>query len=359
MSGGVDSAVTAYLLQKDGYECCGCTMKLYDADELTRGAGDNASCNAKTCCSLKDVEDAKSVAAGLGMEHYVLNFKREFDAAVIQSFVEAYQRGETPNPCIECNRTMKFDLLLERARQLGFDGIATGHYARITFEDGRYHLLKAGDPAKDQSYVLYSLTQEQLAHVLFPLGDMHKDQVRQIAGEQGFVNARKHDSQDICFVPDGDYAGMIERYTGESPQAGNFVNREGHVIARHRGIIHYTIGQRRGLGIPADRRLYVVEIRPETNEVVLGDDEDLFLKKVYVKNFHYIAGEDQMPASFRGSCKVRYRHKEQPCSVEILQNGDARITFDQPQRAITPGQTAVVYDGEEVLGGGLIRKSEF
>lgn len=353
MSGGVDSSVTAYLLQQKGHECIGCTMKLYDSDELDHCS----SCDTKTCCSLSDVEDARSVAFRLGMKHHVFNFKQEFEENVIIPFVCSYIRGETPNPCINCNMYLKFDKLLDRAKALGYDCIATGHYAQIEYINGKYILKKAADPAKDQSYVLYSLTQEQLAHTLFPLGGMSKPEVRAIAEEQNFINAKKHDSQDICFVPDGDYAAMINRYKGDNSGSvpGDFVDMNGNFIARHKGIIHYTIGQRRGLGIPAASRLYVVSVNPDNNTVVLGSNEDLFDKKVPVKNFHWIEG-DNIPSELRCSAKIRYRHTEQPCTLYYEGDGKATIIFDEPQRAITPGQTAVLYQGDVVLGGGVIER---
>lgn len=371
MSGGVDSSVTAYLLKEQGHECCGCTMKLYDADDLVKvtdagqhfdvatsvGKHCDECSEAKTCCSLSDVEDARSVAYRLGMDHYVFNFKKEFEENVIRPFVNSYIKGETPNPCINCNMYLKFDKLLERARELGYDSIATGHYARIEYENGKYLLKKGLDASKDQSYVLYSLSQDQLAHTYFPLGGMSKDKCREIAEANNFVNAKKHDSQDICFVPDGDYASMIERYCGKTAgtEPGDFVDMDGNFIARHKGIIHYTIGQRRGLSIPAASRLYVVQIDVENNRVILGSNEDLFTTTVLVKNFHWIAGDD-IPKSIECKAKIRYKHTEQPCTVHYEGNGFATIEFIEPQRAITPGQTAVLYDGDTVLGGGLIIK---
>ena len=368
MSGGVDSSVTALLLKEQGYECCGCTMKLYDAGDVIRDAeetGDTAYHTdeaAKTCCSLSDIDDARSVARRLGMNYHVLNYKDDFEDCVIRPFVESYERAETPNPCIECNRHLKFAKLLQQAEVLGFDGIATGHYARIEYENGRYLLKKALDPSKDQSYVLYSLTQEQLAKILFPLGTLTKTEARAIAERAGLVNAHKHDSQDICFVPDGDYAGLIERYTGKTPEPGNFVTTDGKILGNHKGLIHYTIGQRKGLGIAAEAPLYVVRLDTASNSVVLGSNDDLFSKVAHVKHFHYIAG-DELTSEYSGlrcSAKIRYRHTEQPCTVTYdgysAEDGHMiTITFDEPQRAITPGQTAVLYDGDTVLGGGVIK----
>ena len=267
--------------------------------------------------------------------------------------MDCYECGATPNPCIECNRHLKFAKLKERATELSCDYVVTGHYARIVEKDGRFALLKGLDESKDQSYVLYSMTQEELAHTKFPLGEMTKTQIREIAAEHGFINANKPDSQDICFVPDGDYARVIENYTGKTYAPGSFVDKDGHFIGTHKGIIHYTIGQRKGLGIAAASPYYVTAIRPETNEVVLGSNEDLFTCEVNVKDFNYIPGE--LPAGdIRCTAKIRYKHKAQPCTVSFLPDGKAKIVFDEPQRAITKGQSAVLYSGDEVLGGGII-----
>jgi len=361
MSGGVDSSVTAYLLKNQGHECFGCTMKLYDQDELDNS--NCASCREKSCCSLSDVEDARSVAFRLGMRYQVFNYKASFDEYVIRPFVDAYLNARTPNPCIECNMHLKFGKLFEQARVLGYEDIATGHYARIECEDGIYRLKKALDTTKDQSYVLYSLNQEQLSHIHFPLGDITKTEARSIAESQGFVNAKKHDSQDICFVPDGDYAAVIMNYLGLTddnkdtwPAAclpGSFVDKEGNFIAEHRGIIHYTIGQRRGLNVPAASRLYVVNVNPQTGDVILGSNDDLFQKEVHIEAFHWIEGGN-IPSEFRCKGKIRYRHTEQPATVYYHGKNKATLIFDEPQRAITPGQTAVLYDGDTVLGGGVI-----
>lgn len=346
MSGGVDSSVTAYLLKKSGYECSGCTMKLYEAEDVLAK-------NSKTCCSIDDVEDARSVAYKLDMDYHVLNYKDDFKTHVIDNFVSCYQCGLTPNPCIECNKHLKFGKLLQSAKTLGFDGIATGHYARIEYDNGIYRLRKARDLSKDQSYVLYSLSQEELASTLFPLGDLEKSEVRSIAEKEGFINAKKHDSQDICFVPDGDYASMIERYTGTSYESGDFVDMDGNVLGQHKGVIHYTIGQRRGLGIPAADRLYVVSLDVENNKVILGSNDDLFSDTVHVKDFHYIPG-GTVPENIECKAKIRYKHTEQDATLYYEGNGYATIRFKEKQRAITPGQTAVIYDNDYVLGGGVI-----
>jgi len=353
MSGGVDSSVTAFLLKEQGYECCGCTMKLYDTEDLINsGYQEDEAGKSKTCCSLDDVEDARSVARRLLMDYHVFNYKDDFRKCVIDDFVDNYQHGRTPNPCIRCNKYLKFDKLLKQAKALSFDGIATGHYARIEYKDGNYLLKKAADLTKDQSYVLYNLTQDQLSHILFPLGEYSKSEVRNIAEENGFVNAKKHDSQDICFVPDGDYAKVIKSYTGKTFPEGNFVDMDGNIIGPHKGIIHYTIGQRRGLGISSDGRLYVVRIDARNNTVVIGSDDDLYSKNVEIDDFHWIEGNTP-PEVIRCKAKIRYRMTEQDATVSV--NGSrASITFDQPQRAATPGQTAVLYDGDVVLGGGII-----
>ena len=346
MSGGVDSSVAAKLLCDEGYECIGCTMKLYDNCDagLPRG---------RTCCSLDDVEDARSVAFSLGMRYYVFNFKDDFREKVIKKFASGYLRGQTPNPCIDCNRYMKFDKLFERATLLGCDKIATGHYARIEFDGEKYRLKKALDKSKDQSYVLYMLTQEQLAHTLFPLGAMRKSETRAIAEAQGFGNARKRDSQDICFAPDGDYAAAIGRLTGEKSVPGAFVSTDGRVLGEHKGIIHYTVGQRRGLGISHGERLYVCRIDPERNEVVLGEEKDLYRSEAAVSDVHWIFGETPREP-VRCAVKIRYRAREQAATVYPEKYGRGRIVFEAPQRTVTPGQAAVFYDGDTVLGGGTI-----
>ena len=350
MSGGVDSSVTAYLLQSQGYECIGATMKLYNNEDI-------GVHREKTCCSLDDVEDARSVAYQMDMPYYVFNFTADFHTEVMDRFVDAYENGCTPNPCIDCNRYLKFDKMFHRMQEIGYDYIVTGHYARVEYDEkrDRYLLKKAVDDTKDQSYVLYMLTQEQLAHVKLPLGGLRKDQVRVIAEKHGFINARKHDSQDICFVPDGDYAKFIEKYTGKKTPEGDFVDKEGNYIGRHKGIIHYTIGQRRGLGIPAASRLYVCEISPKTNTVVLGDNEDLFSSELEADNVNLIS-VDSLTEPKRVTAKIRYRHKEQPATAWQTPDGILHVKFDEPQRAITKGQAVVMYDGDEVVGGGVINK---
>lgn len=347
MSGGVDSSVAALLTKNMGYECTGCTMKLYNND-------DAGVPREHSCCSLNDVEDARAVSYRLGMPYYVFNFSDDFGEKIIDKFVSCYERGITPNPCIDCNRYMKFDKLFDRADVLGCRYVVTGHYVRIEqAADGSFLLKKAVDDTKDQSYVLYSMTQKQLSRTLFPLGDLRKTQVRTIAEEHGFVNAAKPDSQDICFVPDGDYASVIAMRTGKSYAPGNYVDTKGKVLGQHRGIIHYTIGQRKGLGIAFGAPRFVVDIRPETNEVVLGTNDELFGRRLIVSDFNWIAGHPPV-SEFRCCAKIRYRQSEQPAAARVLADGRVEIVFDEPQRAITPGQAAVLYDGDIVLGGGVI-----
>ena len=346
MSGGVDSSVAAKLLCDAGNECIGCTMKLFDNCD----AGLSRS---RTCCSLDDIEDARSVAFSLGMRYYVFNFKDDFREKVIKKFASAYLAGQTPNPCIDCNRYMKFDKLYERARLLGCDKIATVHYARIEFDGEKYMLKKARDESKDQSYVLYMLTQEQLAHTLFPLGELIKSETRAIAEASKLTNAQKPDSQDICFVPDGDYAAAIERLTGKTSAPGNFIDTDGNVLGTHRGITHYTIGQHRGLGLALPERRYVCKIDAGSGTVTLGSGTELYSREVLVRDFNWISGEAPS-GPIRCSAKIRYRQPEQAANVEPLSENEALIRFDTPQRAVTPGQSAVLYDDDTVLGGGII-----
>ena len=346
MSGGVDSSVAAFLMKEQGCQCIGATMKLFHNEDI-------GVKRTKTCCSLEDVEDARSVAFRLGIPYYVFNFSDDFKGQVIDRFIAAYERGATPNPCIDCNRYLKFERLYERARILGCDAIVTGHYARIEQENGRWLLKKSLDESKDQSYVLYSLTQEQLAHTRLPLGAMHKSETRRIAEEQGFYNADKPDSQDICFVPNGDYAGFIARFTGHDCSAGDFVDEEGHVLGRHKGIVHYTVGQRKGLGIAADAPLYVKQINAASNRVVLSGNESLFSRELTANDFNWIA-YDVPPRELCATARVRYHQREQAATVAVLEDGRVHLVFDEPQRAITPGQAVVLYDGDTVLGGGTI-----
>lgn len=346
MSGGVDSSVAAFLLQKESLEVIGATMKLYNNEDID-------FVSEKTCCSLDDVLDAKSVCARLGIRHYTLNMTDDFKKEVIERFISAYQNGFTPNPCIDCNRYMKFSKMLHKAQELNIDYVATGHYARIEKQGDRYILKKAVDLSKDQSYVLYSLTQEQLKVTKFPLGNYTKQQVREIAEENGFVNARKHESQDICFVPDGDYSKFIEYYTGKTYPCGDFVDMNGKRLGKHKGIIRYTIGQRRGLGLALPASMYVVEKDVDNNKVILGFNDDLFKKEVNVKNISFTAC-DGLDKPERLCAKIRYNQKEQPATVTQTDENHFTIVFDEPQRAITKGQAAVLYDGDTVVGGGTI-----
>lgn len=347
MSGGVDSSVAAKLMQDAGYDCIGCTMKLYNNPD--------AGCSSKTCCSLSDVEDARSVAARLHMPYYVFNYTEEFKKDVMEKFARSYTQGHTPNPCIDCNRFLKFGALYQRALELGCDCVVTGHYARIRkTPEGKYQLLRATDPAKDQSYVLYSLTQDQLAHTRFPLGGYHKTHTREIAAENGFINSQKPDSQDICFVPNGQYTDAVQRILDYKPQPGPFLDLEGKVIGQHKGIIYYTLGQHKKLGLnQPDYPLYVVKIDPAKNAVIVGPSEALFSREAKVRDANWISGE--VPEGpVRCQVKVRYRQEAQPATVTPTGQDTFTVQFDEPQRAITPGQAAVLYDGEVVLGGGTI-----
>lgn len=348
MSGGVDSSVAAWLLKQQGYDCIGVTMKLYGNETL-------GSSHGSTCCSLADVEDARSVAFRIGIPYYVFNFAADFEREVIQRFAAGYERGDTPNPCIDCNRYLKFARLFHRAQELGCDFIATGHYAQVcrAGDGGLYQLKTASDAAKDQSYVLYPLTQQQLAHTLLPLGALSKPQVRQIAAAQGFLNAHKRDSQDICFVPDGDYAAFLERYRGAPYPPGAFVDAAGRVLGQHRGFVRYTRGQRRGLGISADAPLYVTGKNPAANTVTLGPQDALLTRSFAVGDINWIAG--QWPKEpFRAQVCTRYHAAHSPALILPGETGFT-VVPDEPLRAATPGQAAVFYRQEVVLGGGVIR----
>ena len=398
MSGGVDSSVAAFLTLAQGFECSGVMMKLVadeqfepinrqvvkQSSEASTGQstaqvgmsprsvvrqGDGCD---KGCRTLDNAEDARSIAHQLDMPFYVFNFTARFNEQVITRFIDAYRHGVTPNPCIDCNKYLKFGALLQRAFELGHDYVVTGHYARIERSDGaerskngecahsgnrgengRFLLKKGVDPDKDQSYVLYTMTQEQLSHTLFPLGYLHKTDVRSIAEAQGFANKHKPESQDICFVPDGDYASFISRRSGYTFPKGNIVDLSGKVLGTHNGIIHYTIGQRRGLGISSSAGYYVHAINMEKNEIVVGDDRTLYFDTLLAKDINLIAYE-KLDVPLRVTAKIRYRHTAQPATVVQLNDDSLKITFDTPQRAITKGQAVVIYDDDIVIGGGTI-----
>ena len=348
MSGGVDSTVAAYLMKQAGCRCMGATMRLYQNEDLGQSG-------FHTCCSAKDVEDAAEVAFQLDIPFEVVNYTEEFREKVIAKFIETYEAGGTPNPCIDCNRTMKFDKMLDFARDHGLDYVVTGHYARIEQDPatGRWLLKKALSTDKDQSYVLYILTQDQLAHTKFPLGGMDKPSIRKIAEEQGFCNARKHDSQDICFVPDGDYVGFMERYTGKYYPDGDFLDVNGNVVGRHHGAVRYTCGQRKGLGLALGAPVYVCGKDMEKNTVTVGPESELFKTTLIAGDFNWIS-VPELTAPMRVKAKARYRQVEQPATVYPLENGLVKVVFDEPQRAITRGQAVVLYDGDVVVGGGTI-----
>lgn len=346
MSGGVDSSLAAKMIKDAGYDCIGCTMKLYDNEDIGISRG-------HTCCSLDDVEDARSVAYSIGIPYYVFNFKEGFRENVIKRFVEAYESGKTPNPCIDCNRYMKFDKLYDRAKLLDCDYVVTGHYARIEEIDGSYVLKKALDETKDQSYVLYAMTQDQLAHTMFPLGNMRKAEVRKLAEENHFINAAKPDSQDICFVPDGNYGAFLERYTGKTYASGPFVDINGKILGMHKGTVRYTIGQRKGLGIAFGKPMYVKCIDAKSNTVILAEDTELYGDTLKATEFNWISGKAP-DTEIKCHAKIRYRQKEQPATAYPQPDNTVKIIFEQPQRAITPGQAVVLYDDDIVLGGGRI-----
>jgi tRNA-specific 2-thiouridylase len=349
MSGGVDSSVTALLLLEQGYEVCGATLKLFSNDDI------GLERMGKTCCALTDVEDARSVSYKLNMEHFVFNFGDDFKRDVIRRFAEAYIRGATPNPCIDCNRFIKFDKLLERALLLNKDCIATGHYARAAYDEqtGRYLLKKAKDITKDQTYVLYALTQEQLKRTLFPLGGLTKSEVRALAEAHGLVNAKKPDSQDICFVPDGDYAAFIENVMGMKSPPGPFTDSSGKILGTHKGLIHYTVGQRKGLNMSFDRPKYVIKKDIAANTVVIGDESELYSTEMTVSDINMISMES-VTEPVRAAVKTRYSQKETPATLYLPVGGRMQVIFDSPQRAVTSGQAAVFYDNDIVIGGGTI-----
>lgn len=348
MSGGVDSSVAAYLLKEQGYEVIGVTMQIWQDEDLAVQQENGG------CCGLSAVDDARRVAADLGIPYYVMNFKQEFKEHVIDYFIEEYIQGRTPNPCIACNRYVKWESLLARSLAIGADYIATGHYARVVeLPNGRFTLRRSATLEKDQTYALYNLTQEQLRRTLMPVGEYAKDEVRRIAEEIGLQVASKPDSQDICFVPDGDYASYIEENVRVRIPEGNFVTSDGTVLGRHKGITHYTVGQRKGLGLALGYPAFVLEIRPETNEVVIGTKEESMTFVLRADRLNFMSVED-LTEPLRVFTKIRYNHKGAWCTIEKTGTDEVTCTFEEPQRAVTPGQAVVFYDGEYVLGGGTI-----
>lgn len=347
MSGGVDSSMTAYLLKQNGFDVMGVNCRFFDKEDIYS--------KEKSCGTSEDSLEAKASADKIGIPFSVLDLSKDFNSKVIDDFVSVYVNGGTPNPCIVCNKYLKFDKMLESAFELGYDYIATGHYATIEFDSAsnRYLLKKGADETKDQSYVLYSLSQLQLEHALFPLGKMKKSEVRELAHELGFANAKKHDSQDICFVPDGDYASFIEKLLNRTFPKGDFVLRSGEVMGTHKGIIRYTIGQRRGLGLALKSPLYVCEKDIQNNRVVLCSNEELFKKSLTASNINLIA-VDKIESSLRVKAKVRYKQPEQWATVTQLDSNRIHVEFDEPQRAFAKGQAVVLYDGDVVVGGGTI-----
>ena len=348
LSGGVDSSVAAYLLKEQGYDVIGVTMQIWQEED---------SCTVEEnggCCGLSAVEDARRVAQKLDIPYYVMNFRKEFQEQVIDYFTREYLEGRTPNPCIACNRYVKWESLLKRSLEIGADYIATGHYARVEqLPNGRYAIRNSVTAKKDQTYALYNLTQEQLARTLMPVGAYTKDEIRKIAEEAGLLVAHKKDSQEICFVPDNDYARFIKNSTGKTIPKGNFVLADGKVIGEHQGIIHYTIGQRKGLNLSMGHPVFVTKIRPDSNEVVIGENEDLFVNTLICDRVNFMAMEG-LDGEVRLKAKIRYNHPGAECVISPVEDGKVRVTFDQPQRAITPGQAVVFYQGEYVAGGGII-----
>lgn len=349
MSGGVDSSVAAYLLKEQGYDVIGVTMQIWEDEEQQRTEENGG------CCGLSAVDDARRVADRLEIPYYVMNFKQEFQKKVVDYFVEEYLAGRTPNPCIACNRYVKWESLLKRSMEIGADYIATGHYARIAkLPNGRFAIRNSVTARKDQTYALYNLTQFQLAHTLMPIGEYEKNQVRRIAQEAGLPVAAKPDSQDICFVPDGDYAAFLKKKAGERmPGEGDFVTRDGTVLGKHKGITHYTIGQRKGLGLSMGEPVFVSELRPKTNQVVVGEETQVFKKELLCDHLNFMGMED-LEEPRKVWAKVRYAHKGQWCRIEKQGRDLIRAEFEEPVRAITPGQAVVFYEGEYVLGGGII-----
>lgn len=348
MSGGVDSSVAAWLLQEQGYEVIGVTMQIWQ-DEDSLQTEENGG-----CCGLSAVEDARRVAAKLGIPYYVMNFKRDFKEKVINYFMEEYLHGRTPNPCIACNRYVKWESLLKRSLDIGADFIATGHYAQVEqLSNGRFAVRRSVTAQKDQTYALYNLTQEQLSHTLMPVGAYTKGQIRTFAEKLGLLVADKPDSQEICFVPDKDYARFIEENAHVKIPEGNFVWTDGTVIGKHKGIIHYTVGQRRRLGLSMGRPVVVTGIRPDSNEVVIGEEKEVFSQTLHACRLNWMAIERPV-GEMRFLAKIRYAHEGAMCTVHMTGTDEAECIFDEPVRAVTPGQAVVFYDGDYVAGGGTI-----
>lgn len=349
MSGGVDSSVAAYLLKKQGYEVIGMTMQIWQ-EESKEEVENNGG-----CCGLSAVDDARRVCQKLEIPHYVVNFREDFNHKVIDYFAKEYFKGKTPNPCIACNRYIKWESMLNKALQLEADYIATGHYAKVVYipESNRFALKMSSALGKDQTYALYNLTQEQLKRTLMPLGDYNKTQIREIAEDIGLLVASKPDSQEICFIPDNNYGRFLKENYNTPVVPGNFVDRRGNVLGKHKGIIHYTIGQRKGLGISYGKPMFVVEIRSGENEVVLGEHQEVFQNVLYANQLNFMVFE-KLEGPLRVDAKIRYSHKKVPCTIEMNDNNILKCEFDEPQRAITPGQAVVFYDGDIVLGGGTI-----
>lgn len=347
MSGGVDSSVAAYLLKQEGYDVIGVTMQIWQEDDSYDSSAEGG------CCGLSAVDDARRVANMLDIPYYVMNFRSEFNEKVIKYFINEYMAGRTPNPCIACNRYVKWESLLQRSLEIGADYIATGHYARIDkLNNGRYTIRNSVTAAKDQTYALYNLTQHQLSHTLMPIGGYTKDEVRKIAEEIGLSVAKKPDSMEICFVPDNDYAGFIRRNTNNNIIPGNFVDIDGNVIGQHKGITNYTVGQRKGLNLAMGYPVFVIEIRPESNEVVIGKSTDVLKTTLIADNVNYMADEE-VDENKEYIAKIRYNHRGTKCHVK--KNGNnIECIFEEPVRAVTPGQAVVVYDGEYVAFGGTI-----
>lgn len=348
MSGGVDSSVAAYLLKEAGYDVVGVTMQIWQ-DEDTCSQEENGG-----CCGLSAVDDARRVANQLEIPYYVMNFKQDFKENVMDYFLEEYLKGRTPNPCIACNRYVKWESLLKRSLDIGADYIATGHYARvIQLDNGRYTLRKSATTAKDQTYALYNLTQKQLSHTLMPVGDYTKDEIRKLAEKINLQVANKPDSQEICFIPDNDYGRFISENTQIEIRPGNFITTTGEVIGKHRGIPYYTVGQRKGLNLSMGHPVFVVEIRPETNEIVIGDNEEVFYDRLYANQINFMSILD-IENEVRVLAKIRYNHQGAMATIRKIDNDILECIFDEPQRAITPGQAVVFYEQDYVVGGGTI-----